>query len=138
MRTMIQIALWLTLAIPLEAVHAENWTRFRGPNGQGVSSEVDLPVKWSSEDNREFANVVLRGASRFLPALRRYVDRIPTPVVQYSGYYTRTEENWPLIGPLHTEGAYVVGALSGFGTMAACAAGSLCAAWMTDAAMPRC
>ncbi|MEX0818319.1 MAG: PQQ-binding-like beta-propeller repeat protein, partial [Pirellulaceae bacterium] len=30
---------------------AENWTRFRGPNGQGISSEVDLPVTWSANDN---------------------------------------------------------------------------------------
>lgn len=29
----------------------ENWTRFRGPNGQGVSKAVDLPVKWSAEEN---------------------------------------------------------------------------------------
>lgn len=31
--------------------NAENWTRFRGPNGQGISSESGLPVEWSSEDN---------------------------------------------------------------------------------------
>ncbi len=30
---------------------AENWTRFRGPNGQGVSSEVDLPITWSVTEN---------------------------------------------------------------------------------------
>lgn len=29
---------------------AENWTRFRGPNGQGISSESGLPVRWSAED----------------------------------------------------------------------------------------
>ena len=27
---------------------AENWTRFRGPNGQGISSETNLPVRWSA------------------------------------------------------------------------------------------
>ena len=32
-------------------VHAENWKRFRGPNGQGVSSEVDLPIRWSADKN---------------------------------------------------------------------------------------
>lgn len=30
---------------------AENWTRFRGPNGQGVSSESGLPLEWSPEKN---------------------------------------------------------------------------------------
>jgi len=29
---------------------AENWIRFRGPNGQGVSSEVNLPITWSADD----------------------------------------------------------------------------------------
>lgn len=30
---------------------AENWVRFRGPNGQGISSETNLPVTWSAEKN---------------------------------------------------------------------------------------
>ena len=32
------------------SAHAENWTRFRGPNGQGYSLEQDLPVKWTKKD----------------------------------------------------------------------------------------
>lgn len=32
-------------------VDAENWTRFRGPNGQGISGENNLPVKWSATQN---------------------------------------------------------------------------------------
>jgi outer membrane protein assembly factor BamB len=32
-------------------VNAENWTRFRGTNGQGISSEKNLPVKWSATKN---------------------------------------------------------------------------------------
>ena len=32
-------------------VSAENWTRFRGSNGQGVSSETNLPVEWSATEN---------------------------------------------------------------------------------------
>lgn len=31
-------------------VDAENWVRFRGPNGQGVSSETDLPLRWSGSE----------------------------------------------------------------------------------------
>lgn len=30
---------------------AENWTRFRGENGQGVSSEKNLPLSWSADEN---------------------------------------------------------------------------------------
>ena len=32
-------------------VTAENWTRFRGTNGQGVSGETNLPVEWSTTKN---------------------------------------------------------------------------------------
>ena len=42
------IALLLTTG---DSVSAENWVRFRGPNGQGTSSEVNLPVKWSADDH---------------------------------------------------------------------------------------
>jgi len=47
-----------------------------------------------------------------------------------------TDENWPLIGPMGVDGAFMVGALSGFGTMAACAAGSLCASWVSGSPLP--
>jgi outer membrane protein assembly factor BamB len=30
--------------------HAENWPRFRGPNGSGVSSEKGFPITWSEGD----------------------------------------------------------------------------------------
>jgi outer membrane protein assembly factor BamB len=29
----------------------ENWTQFRGPNGQGISKATGLPVRWNSEEN---------------------------------------------------------------------------------------
>jgi outer membrane protein assembly factor BamB len=30
---------------------AENWPQFRGPTGQGVSTETNLPLKWSATEN---------------------------------------------------------------------------------------
>jgi len=56
--------------------------------------------------------------------------------VHYAGYYTKTKENLPVIGPLDVEGAYIVGALSGFGTMVSCAAGELVAAWVAGGELP--
>jgi glycine/D-amino acid oxidase-like deaminating enzyme len=41
-----------------------------------------------------------------------------------------------LIGPLPVEGAYIIGALSGFGIMAGCGAGELLAAHVTGGALP--
>jgi glycine/D-amino acid oxidase-like deaminating enzyme len=83
-----------------------------------------------------FPEVVLRGAARLNPSLRTYYGRLPRGAVLYGGYYTMTPENWPLIGPLATPGAFVAGALSGFGTMAACATGDLCARWITGDPLP--
>ena len=83
-----------------------------------------------------FPETVLRGASRLNPALRGYYGRLPRPCVHYGGYYTMTQENWPLIGPMATPGAFVVGALSGYGTMSACAAGSLAADWIGGHPLP--
>ncbi|HEY8504031.1 MAG TPA: PQQ-binding-like beta-propeller repeat protein [Gemmataceae bacterium] len=33
------------------AAAAENWPAWRGPTGQGVSSEKDVPLKWSATEN---------------------------------------------------------------------------------------
>ncbi|MBS0223223.1 MAG: FAD-binding oxidoreductase [Proteobacteria bacterium] len=76
-----------------------------------------------------FPEIVLRGASRLNPSLKVYYGRLPARMSHYGGYYTMTKENWPLIGPMATSGAFVAGALSGFGTMASCATGALVAKW---------
>lgn len=84
----------------------------------------------------QFPDTVLRGASRLNPSLRGYIGRLPRNSRHYGGYYAMTPENWPLIGPMRTRGAFVAGALSGYGTMAACATGALCAAWVGGAERP--
>ncbi len=82
-----------------------------------------------------FVEVTLRGLATMIPELKRYFDQMPRPYLD-GGYYTKTAENRPLIGPLPVEGAYVIGALSGFGLMAAPAAGELLAAHITGGALP--
>ncbi len=82
-----------------------------------------------------FPDVVLRGLSTMIPGLRAYFDRPPKPVVD-GGYYTKTKENRLLAGPLPVRGAFVIGALSGYGLMAAPAAGELLAAHITGSALP--
>jgi glycine/D-amino acid oxidase-like deaminating enzyme len=83
----------------------------------------------------QYFEVVLRGLSRMIPGLQAYFDRLPRPVVD-GGYYAKTRENRPLIGPLPVEGAYIIGALSGFGIMAGCGAGELLAAHVTGSDLP--
>ena len=84
----------------------------------------------------QFPDIVLRAASRLHPALKAYVGRLPRGARHYGGFYAMTEENWPLVGPTRTPGAFVAGALSGFGTMSACATGSIAAAWVTGGRLP--
>ena len=90
---------------------------------------------WPLPADPLYPEVVMKGMTTMVPGLAAYRDRLPQPVVD-GGYYTKTRENRPLIGPLHMEGAYVVGALSGFGVMAAAAAGELVSLYATERELP--
>lgn len=94
-----------------------------------------LEPVWPIPIDPMYAEVVLRGLESLLPGLRRMRGRLSRPVVD-GGYYTKTAENLPLIGPLPVDGAYVIGALSGYGMMAACGAGELLAAHVVQAPVP--
>ncbi|WP_158743905.1 FAD-binding oxidoreductase [Acidisphaera sp. L21] len=83
-----------------------------------------------------FPDVLLRAASRLSPALSAYIGRLPRGARHYGGYYAMTPENWPLIGRMQTPGAFMAGALSGFGTMSATAAGAICAAAVAGVVLP--
>jgi glycine/D-amino acid oxidase-like deaminating enzyme len=83
-----------------------------------------------------YPEIVLRGLATAIPGLKAYFDRMPKPAVD-GGYYTKTQENRPLIGRLPVEGAYIIGALSGYGLMAAPASGELLAAHLTGDELPR-
>lgn len=90
---------------------------------------------WPLPDDPMYPEVVMKGMTTMLPGLAGYRERLPQPVVD-GGYYTKTRENRPLIGRLPLEGAYLVGALSGFGVMAAAAAGELVSHYVTGAPLP--
>jgi len=97
-------------------------------------TRVSPPVFPIPEDAL-YPEVVLRGLTRLIPAMQVYTQKIPRPRLD-GGYYTRTRENRPLICKLPVEGAYLIGALSGFGVMACCAAGELLANHVTRSALP--
>lgn len=100
-------------------------------NYDNSPAEVVFPVP----DEPHYAEIALRGMSTMVPALRTYIDKGTRPFVD-GGYYIKTRENRPLIGPLPVEGAYVSGAFSGFGVMASCAGGDLIARHVLEAALP--
>lgn len=83
----------------------------------------------------EYPEVVLRGLVRMIPGLKAYIGKMSKPFID-GGYYCKTIENRPLIGPLPVKGAYVFGAVSGFGIMAGMAGGELLAAHITNAKLP--
>ena len=101
------------------------WTYAPGP------SEPIFPVP----HDPAYPEIVLRGMSVMLPALAAYFGQQPKPTID-GGYYTKTPENRPLIGPLPLDGAYICSAFSGFGIMMSMAAGELLAAHVTGATPP--
>jgi glycine/D-amino acid oxidase-like deaminating enzyme len=91
--------------------------------------------EWPPVFDPDYAEVCLRGASAMVPGLARYAGQGRHAVTD-GGYYCKTAENRPLIGPLPIEGAYVIGALSGYGIMAAQAAAELVSAHLTGGDLP--
>jgi glycine/D-amino acid oxidase-like deaminating enzyme len=79
--------------------------------------------------------VVLRGMARMIPAMTPYLERLPRCFVD-GGYYTKTRENRLLSGPLPVEGAYVIGALSGYGMMSSNGAADLLADHIAERPLP--
>jgi glycine/D-amino acid oxidase-like deaminating enzyme len=135
----------------LSAAEETRWLLEAFPSGvhmrpEGGSQSNVLLILWTYdttpvepifpfEIDSHHPEITLRGLSAMIPGLAVYLGRASKPAVD-GGYYTKTRENRPLIGPLPVEGAYVIGAMSGFGIMAACASGELLAAHMTGKALP--
>jgi glycine/D-amino acid oxidase-like deaminating enzyme len=90
---------------------------------------------WPPELDGDYPEIALRGLARMIPGLTEYFDKPPRPFLD-GGYYTKTRENQPLIGPLQVEGSWVVGALSGYGLMASMAAGELLALHLLGKELP--
>lgn len=128
---------WLAEAMP-GAIHCRP---DGGDTGRWIKvgwayNQTPAKATWEPPLDGNFPDIVLRGAARLNPKLKAYYGQLPRNMHHYGGWYTMTEENWPLIGPMGHEGAFMNCALSGFGTMAACAAGELCAAWAMEAERP--
>ena len=128
---------WLVDGMP-NATHCRpdggitgNWVKL----GWAYNQTPDFDCQTQKIDT-SFPEVVLRGASRLQPSLKAYCGKLPSRRIHYGGWYNMTNENWPLIGPMQMEGAFMNCAMSGFGTMASCAAGELFANWIAGAALP--
>lgn len=129
---------WLTQQMPA-GIHLR-------PEGYGKNQTVLMLWDYHSshrygapvfplEEDAVYAEVVMRGMVALAPALAPYVERLPHMYVD-GGYYTKTEENRPLVGPTSVRGAFVNCAFSGYGLMAAPAAGELLAAHILGHPLP--
>jgi outer membrane protein assembly factor BamB len=47
---MLQRLLLAYVVLVASVLHAQEWTRFRGPNGQGISQAKSIPIKWTPND----------------------------------------------------------------------------------------
>ena len=114
------------------------------PEGAGESRSVLLiwtydvepvPPTFPVQFDPAYAEIAMRGMARMVPAMAGYLSRLPRAFVD-GGYYTKTRENRFLAGPLPLEGAFVIGALSGYGLMSSNTAADLLAAHITGAPLP--
>lgn len=113
-----------------EGIPGEHWLVMLWTYDTGTVEPV-FPVPF----DERLPEIALRGWSRMLPSLECYFARLPRMTVD-GGYYVKTPENRPLVGPLPLAGAYVNAAYSGFGIMGACAGGELLAAHVCGTRLP--
>lgn len=95
---------------------------------------VEEPL-WPLPQDPLYPEVVLRGLTTMVPGLSAYRERLPQTTVD-GGYYTKTRENRPLIGPTALSGFHVLAGLSGFGVMVAAGAADLLARHVVGAELP--
>ncbi len=91
--------------------------------------------EWPLPEDPLYPEVVMRGLTTMVPALSEYLDRLPHSVVD-GGYYSKTVENRPLVGPAGPEGFHLIAAMSGFGVMVSAGAADLLARHIADAELP--
>ncbi|TES93195.1 MAG: FAD-binding oxidoreductase [Anaerolineales bacterium] len=127
---------WLTGQLPSSAhvrpeggTHAETIILLWDLHNEPVEAVFPPPL------DPMYPEIAMRGLIKLLPKLCVYLERMPKPYVD-GGYYTRTQENRPLACPLPVEGAFVIGAMSGYGIMSSPALGELVAAHIASARLP--
>lgn len=94
-----------------------------------------LEPTWPLPEDPLYPEVVMRGLMTFVPGLEAYRERLPESFVD-GGYYTKTEENRPLIGPTDIEGLHLLTGMSGFGIMVSAGAADLLARHISGSDLP--
>jgi len=90
---------------------------------------------WPLPEDPLYPEVVMRGLTTMVPGLAVYGDHMPESFVD-GGYYTKTRENRPLIGPSGVDGVHLLTGMSGFGVMVSAGAADLLAAHIVGGTLP--
>jgi glycine/D-amino acid oxidase-like deaminating enzyme len=127
---------WLTEEFP--------WGAHGRPDGRGPGGTVlalynyknaPTDVVFPLPEPAHYGEITLRGMATMVPGLQVYVDRGVRPYID-GGYYVKTRDNRPLIGPCGIAGLYLSCGYSGFGIMASQAGADLLAAHVLGHALP--
>ena len=94
-----------------------------------------LEPSWPLPDDPLYPEVVMRGLITMVPELEKYRNRLPESFVD-GGYYTKTRENRPLVGPTSVHGVHLLAGLSGFGVMVSAGAADLLSRHLVGAEVP--
>ncbi|MEQ8787547.1 MAG: PQQ-binding-like beta-propeller repeat protein [Pirellulaceae bacterium] len=69
------LLLWMAILLALPVVvHGQDWTQFRGPTGQGVSSVKSVPLKWGEDSDNLTWKTPIEGLGWSSPSVQG--DRI--------------------------------------------------------------
>ena len=63
MRTVPVLSLLILVQLTWADLRAQEWTRFRGPNGSGVTSATGIPVTWTESDYNWKIDLPVQGSS---------------------------------------------------------------------------
>jgi glycine/D-amino acid oxidase-like deaminating enzyme len=119
------------------------YCHFRPEGGEGspyilalweYHDQILEPV-WPLPEDPLYPEVVMRGLTTMVPGLDVYAERLPESFVD-GGYYTKTVENRPLVGPAGPDGVFLLCAFSGFGIMVSAGAADLLALHLTGRSLP--
>lgn len=91
--------------------------------------------RWPLPEDPLYPEVVMRGLTTMVPGLAVYRDRLPESFVD-GGYYTKTRENRPLIGPSGVDSIHLLTGMSGFGVMVSAGAADLLASHIAAKPLP--
>jgi outer membrane protein assembly factor BamB len=122
------VAAGVSILVSVLNAHAENWPQWRGPNGDGISSETSVPAQWGTSQNVAWktrilgeghSSPVVFGNNVFLTTAtkdgQRYLLRIDTSsgnivwqrIVLSAAVESMHRENSPASSTPVTDGTYV-------------------------------